>query len=116
MIGLSTTTVNTSYGSLIIKEHKDSGGYAGNARASRVATLDGGVEYIHFGNVAGDRDLKITSRLTKESEDVLKDMYENETTLTVCTDEGAYLCGIANLSLLYGELDMTLQIIEKVSQ
>ena len=113
MIAISTITQNTA-GALILNEKRGSKLYAGRARVSRSATLDGGVVIDHQGYVAGDRFINIKVELSEAEETVLKTLFENQTLLCVATADGFFSAAIESVAGDGGVLDVSILLKEAV--
>jgi len=114
MISISTTTSNVN-GSVIINEFSGSDIYNSTKRGYRAKTLDGGVSLVNSGFADGDMTLRIRARLTKEKEEILKDIHEDETLVVISTKEGCYDGAIQSLKKLHGEINMSILLREKLS-
>ena len=111
MISISTITQNTS-GNIVLAKKNNSRLYAGQARVSRSATLDGGVVIDHQGYVAGDRTLTIKVELSETETAALKTIFENQTLVHVSTADGFFTAVIESLSGDGGLLDVVILLKE----
>lgn len=114
MISLSTTT-NQTNGTVTFEELPSSVLRRATARASRVATLDGGCVVIHGGVADCDREFYVAARLTEAQATSVWAIYEAGTNIWLSCSEGAFLGYIAELALDNGNLSMSFRVKEKLS-
>jgi hypothetical protein len=118
MIGVATVTFDAE-GARIFRATRpyEPENRQGSRRVSRTATLDGGVAISDMGYSDGDRDVSI--RENKASSDAVafaRRMTEVYQTVTITTDDGAYLAAPRSYRVSGGELIMEMLIIEKISE
>ena len=114
MIGISTTTQNTS-GAVIIKEAVGSELDRYPVRVSRSATLDGEAKIVHSGFSHGDRTLRISAEVTEATATILKTLAQTETLITVSLFDGCFAGAIEDLTVNNGMIDMTILIESELS-
>lgn len=110
MISISTITKNDN-GNVVINTNGD---FRDNsARTYRVKTLDGGVYIGHSGVSYGDQTLSIRTSITTEQENVLWDIFNNNTFVSVSNNIGIFLAVISSLKIENGFATMTILIKNK---
>jgi len=115
MISISNATANSTYGSVILKNHPKNEHLNGPARVTRTANLDGTVTINHGGVCDGDRTFKAFGTLDKTNTDILWYIYQNSTLVVVSAPDGCYMGVIEYLDLNGGNVDMTILIKERIS-
>ena len=106
-----TTQATNSY--VKIKESPDSDLYTAQARVSRSATLDGGAVVDHLGFVQGDRTMKISGLLTESEEDLLWDIFTNETLVGLACRDGYFVGAIRAMTKKGGNVNFTFLVRNK---
>lgn len=89
MISITTKIPGTN-DAIIINDEIDSQTGQASARVSKTKTLDGGVVVLHNGFADGDRNLKISTSLSKVDADILWDIFTTQTFVTVAMNEGVF--------------------------
>lgn len=97
MIGISTTTANTS-GAMVIHERRTSSLKQYRPRVSRTATLDGGAVIVHGGFSHGDRTLNVQADMSRTQVDALIALVQTETLLNISLPDGFFSGSIDNIS------------------
>lgn len=113
-MSISTQTSNAN-GTVILNEMPGSEIYNSTTRISRVPTLDGNASLVHSGFSSGDMTLRISARLSKTNEEILKDIHEGQTIVTVSTKEACYNGALSNLTKLYGMINLSIMLKSKLS-
>lgn len=106
-----TTQATNSY--VKIKELPDSDLYTAQARVSRTATLDGGSVVDHLGFVQGDRTMEVHARLTESEEDLLWDIFTNDTLVGFACRDGYFVGAIRSMVRKGGNVNFTFLVRDK---
>jgi len=114
MIGISTISQNTA-GDMVMYEKTDSTVMDAEVRATRTATLDGGVVIDNQGFCDGDRTLTIHTDLTEDAAAKLWALHRSETSVHIAIKEGVFLATIKRLRIDNGEATLTIYIEEKLT-
>lgn len=114
MIGITTIAQNTA-GDMVFQEDPSSALLDADVRASRTATLDGGVVIDNQGFSDGDRTLEITAELDESAAAKLWALHRSEASVHVAISEGVFLATIKRLRIDNGECRLTIYIEEKLS-
>ncbi len=116
MISITTTTVRT-YSIVIFRR-----GYKvnstirdGQARISKSKTLDGAVVIVHNGFVEGDRSLDINGKLTRTEVTALWNIFSTQTFVNIAIDDGVFDGVISRLKVDSGQIQMQIEMKEKLS-
>lgn len=83
-------------------------------RASRTATLDGGVDHNDFGFAYGDGDLTVSFTPTQAQHEAMVYLISNYSLLTVCTWDGVYRGYLAYQMRDDGTADIQIFFTEKL--
>ena len=106
-----TTQATNSY--VRIKELPSSDLYTAQARVSRTATLDGGAVVDHLGFSHGDRTMRIVCFLTEAEEDLLWDIFTNDTLVGFSCRDGYFVGAIRAMTKNNGNVNFTFLVREK---
>jgi len=116
MIGVASIIFDTE-GTWIFRSKMSAEGESGNRRATRTATLDGGVAVSDLGYSEGDREISVKEEeAMTEAVAFAKRMCETYTLVTVVTESGAYYAVPYGWGYKDGMLTMKLQVTEKISE
>ena len=114
MVIISTVTANVN-GGIQLQEEPGSRFYDCDARVSRTKTLDGGVVITHNGVVQGDRTLRVAATLTEADTLLLRDIFEEETEVTLACVDGLFRGALERLSGDEGRIELTFLVKEKIA-
>ena len=114
MIGLATQIFSVS-GAVVLTGTEGSELSAIGRRVSRTATLDGGVVITHNGVVQGDRTLRVAATLTEADTLLLRDIFEEETEVTLACVDGLFRGALERLSGDEGRIELTFLVKEKIA-
>ena len=88
---------------------------AGQRRATRTKTLDGGVVITDGGFSQGDRTLQITVSHTDPLQEILWSLFQNANQVVVATEDGAFLATFQGMIVKDGKIDLTIWVKEILS-
>lgn len=97
MISITTKIPGTN--DAIIINEIDSQVKQASARVSKTKTLDGGVVVLHNGFSDGDRNLNISTSLSRVDADILWDIFTTQTFVNVAMDEGVFNAVIKSVNI-----------------
>jgi len=111
MIGLSTRTFDLA-GAILLREYKEETDIDElTRRITRLPTLDGAAYINDGGYSASDRVMSVIIRdLNKADTDILRNITKNYSTITICTEVGAFLGNIDSFNINRGRVTVTLLI------
>jgi hypothetical protein len=114
MISISTA-IYSAAGHVVIQNTEKCDFMDIPSRVSRSATLDGGSVIVHSGVVAGDRTFSINVWLDEAEETILRNIYDNYTSVVVSIHDGVFLGALDSFKFRNGNVTGKILIKSKES-
>ena len=85
-------------------------------RVTRIATLDGGAAINDFGETAADMTLRLRWTPERATDTTVERLLREQTTLTCCTERGAYACTPESIDRKPEQTTLTLLVSAQLSE
>jgi hypothetical protein len=112
MLAISTLTIDP-FGAQLLDLPPGAANLGDTARrVSRVATLDGGASILDGGYTVADRTISVDlASQSREVIDALKYLFQQHTSLILCTEDGAFKASPERISISGNSARMSLLVV-----